>query len=227
MNDLANSAGDQYAQGVDPNPRQLLGQSMKQLWDIATGRPRTFTAAEKVFYDWLRSNGVDEWVPERPYLLVRDGVVRELVYSSFVWSGPRGWDSEHIAPGLGGEEVTRVARTVPLLVSVSPELRQACAEGGFKLVEEDRENGPLVWVMIGHDRHLSPQAYPFSDPETAAQAAWRWVRGNASPDAKPAEVEVAGHLLHVRYSPDGGEFDDAWVVERRLDGAVTEGWRGI
>lgn len=76
-------------------------------------RPATLKPCHRIAYDWLARNGVDEWLPENPTITIEDG---SLTYTSYRWSGPRGWDVENIErtddkAGLMAED-----RTVPLVV---------------------------------------------------------------------------------------------------------------
>lgn len=64
-------------------------------------------------YDWLAANGVNEWLPEQPVIEI-DRPAGTLRYTAYQWSGPRGWDAEHLR--LIGDDVAREWRTVPLVV---------------------------------------------------------------------------------------------------------------
>lgn len=67
-------------------------------------------------YDWLAQNRVNELLPERPTFTVEG---RRLTYTSFRWSGPRGWSLTHDDDALGEE-----FRTVPLLVPPTDAVRE-------------------------------------------------------------------------------------------------------
>lgn len=62
-----------------------------------------------VLYDWLKANGVDEWIPIKPEIRVHGG---KLSYRSFNWDGPRGWDAANLSPDQDDQPM----RTVPLVV---------------------------------------------------------------------------------------------------------------
>lgn len=113
-------------------------------------RSIALSADEAVVYDWLAANGVDEWLPQRPAFHVEGGDTPTLTYTSYLWSGERGWDAEHIARredlGDRGDTLTEL-RTVPLLVAADDRVRAACrcqglvlsGEGGnTRLSEADR-----------------------------------------------------------------------------------------
>ncbi len=79
-------------------------------------------------YEWLRANGVDEWVP--PGLLVRvEGTT--LAYTAYVWSGPRGWDMSQVQAGLPVE-----TRRVRLRRPVTGRVRQLARQQLLDLVEQ-------------------------------------------------------------------------------------------
>jgi hypothetical protein len=68
----------------------------------------TWTPDTLAVYDWLRANGVDEWLPQHP-TITTDG--QTLTYSTLQWDGERGWDASNIRPFQPHEPATR---TVPL-----------------------------------------------------------------------------------------------------------------
>lgn len=84
-------------------------------------------------YDWLALNGINEWLPQGPTLDIRGD---RLTYTAFVWNGPRGWDSSHIAMRRGEAPVER--RTVPLLVPLTARIRELLAAGGWSVMESGR-----------------------------------------------------------------------------------------
>ncbi len=59
----------------------------------------------KATYDWLKANGVDEWLPEQPTITV-DKAANTLTYDAFGWEGARGWDGGNIAVDNDGNVVT-------------------------------------------------------------------------------------------------------------------------
>lgn len=71
-------------------------------------------------YDWLAANGIREWLPENPVIVVADN---RIVFSAFVWTGPPGWDPQHIHP-----DFDTVTRTVPLQVPPSPRVAETLTE---------------------------------------------------------------------------------------------------
>lgn len=78
-----------------------------------TSRPELSPPAAKHLYDWLAKNGIDEWIPAYPKIVVSGG---QLTYTAFAFSGPRGYDAEHIALTPDKTDVEYEMRTVPLLV---------------------------------------------------------------------------------------------------------------
>lgn len=70
----------------------------------------------ELVYDWLAANGVNEWLPEYPAIVVGPS---RITFTSFVWLGRPGWDAEHMHPA--GDTLTR---SVPLVVSPSSEVAE-------------------------------------------------------------------------------------------------------
>jgi len=88
-------------------------------------------------YDWLEANGVDEWLPDRPMVVV-DYTTRTLSYQAFVWqSDRRGWNpSDMLIVGAGANRtVAQHWRTVRLKVEPSAEVIDGFAASGGSLVE--------------------------------------------------------------------------------------------
>ncbi len=84
-------------------------------------------------YDWLRANGVDEWIPEPGQVWAAGG---QLTYLAWQWAGRRGWDVNNILV-VDGREQTEW-RTVPLTAPVTARIRQLAREVGMRLVEARR-----------------------------------------------------------------------------------------
>lgn len=106
-------------------------------WIGAGGR----TALE--VYEWLKANGVDEWLPDEPDIYVAGG---ELTYTAWVWDGPRGWDMDHVRveDRGGGPAGVFELRTVPLLVPLTDRVRELARRASppgdvFRLFEDGIE----------------------------------------------------------------------------------------
>lgn len=75
----------------------------------------------KLVYDWLAENGVNEWLPENPRIVVAG---QQIVFTAFVWvKGPAGWDHEHMHP-----DMDTITRTVPLLKPPPPAVVEVLVE---------------------------------------------------------------------------------------------------
>lgn len=72
-----------------------------------------------------------------------------------------------------------------------------------------------VYVAMIHDRHVDPEAYVFSTPDTAIETARRMAAENARGNEVNVDP-VDGWLFHATYSVEG---DCVWVVEKTLDAA--------
>lgn len=97
------------------------------------------TDDERAVVVWFIANGVEEWLPENLQIAIDDTDDEiTLTYSSYEWTGPRGWDSAHIRHGVpsGGSEAIApvVARTVPLVAPLTPEVHAAIARAGGHIV---------------------------------------------------------------------------------------------
>lgn len=78
-------------------------------------------------YDWLKANGVDEWLPEGSTITL-DRDARTITYTSFVWEGPRGWDAMNFRADDVAAPTER--RTVPLLVEPDADTARVLAKFG-------------------------------------------------------------------------------------------------
>lgn len=104
-----------------------------------SGRPDVEAVAE--VYDWLALNGVSEWLPPNPVFTIRGG---RLIYTSYLWAGPRGWDINGVATvtGSGGQsEPATHLQEVPLLVAPTDRVRElarapAADRYRFELIED-------------------------------------------------------------------------------------------
>ncbi len=85
-------------------------------------------------YAWLAANGINEPLPEDPTIVVAGN---RIIYTSFVWLGPPGWDAEHMHPD--GDTITR---TVPLLQPPDDEVADILAE--LELFAAQRGRTPVV-----------------------------------------------------------------------------------
>lgn len=88
-----------------------------------------------VVYDWLAANGVDEWLPDKPTIVVRG---QRLEYEAFLWDGAaRGWDDAGIADAVddtGRMYIPKTWRTTALLVAPDAVVVEAAERGGAWLV---------------------------------------------------------------------------------------------
>ncbi|MEU8023779.1 hypothetical protein AB0B88_16340 [Micromonospora haikouensis] len=102
-----------------------------------TTHPRrpTFDPPYNELYDWLAANGIDEWLPESPTFVINPAA-GTLTYTGHAWTGPRGWDPQHMASSPGGDVIER--RTVPLLAPPTDRIRELCAATGAHLEEPGR-----------------------------------------------------------------------------------------
>lgn len=106
--------------------------AVAQTFASPTVRP-SFEPAIAEFYDWLKANGVDEWLPDQPEIEVAGD---RLTYTAFRWAGERGWVADFVrAPADDDDPVTEF-RTVPLLTPVTPRFRELSRVLGFALSEE-------------------------------------------------------------------------------------------
>jgi hypothetical protein len=83
-------------------------------------RPAISGRPAQVVYDWLDDNGVAEWLPEDPVILVAG---QRIVYTAFKWSGPRGWDIANVDP-----DFDTTVRAVPLQVPPPPDVEDILTE---------------------------------------------------------------------------------------------------
>jgi hypothetical protein len=88
----------------------------------------------RIAYEWLRVNGIDELIPDRP-LIVVDEPHRQLSVTCWAWKdGADRWDTAlnvtRLGDCLGTEE-----RTVALAVPLSKKVREAITRCGGRLVE--------------------------------------------------------------------------------------------
>jgi hypothetical protein len=69
-----------------------------------------------------------------------------------------------------------------------------------------------IYLAFVNDRHVDPDAEPFTTAEAAIAYARQQAEEN-SRDGTYEESEVRGWLFYASYSP---EDDDVWVVEKEL-----------
>lgn len=73
-----------------------------------------------------------------------------------------------------------------------------------------------IFIAMVNDRHVEPQAHPFSTAEAAIDYARRTAQEYAHSPEDFREEPVDGWLYHATYSVEG---DGVWVVEKTLDEA--------
>lgn len=99
------------------------------------GRPQMQPPYDEL-YDWLVANGINEWIPEAPALRI-DPAAGTLTYTSYLWSGPRGWSADGFQVDADGDPAVE-QRTVPLVVPPSERIRELLAGTGATLEEPGR-----------------------------------------------------------------------------------------
>jgi hypothetical protein len=72
---------------------------------------------------WLAANGIREWLPRDPRLVI-DEAAKAITYDSFLWiGGERGFNVEYIGDVDG--TATTDLRTVPYLSPITPQVMAA------------------------------------------------------------------------------------------------------
>jgi hypothetical protein len=94
-------------------------------------KPATMSRDETAVYAWLKANNIDEWIPENPTIVV-DKTANSITCSAFQWSGPRGWDAEHMKVGKDGKDgkVATERRLVKLIQVPDAKVIEAAGRAG-------------------------------------------------------------------------------------------------
>lgn len=167
-------------------------------------RPNFFPPDTTAAYDWFGRNGVDEYVPEGVAPVVVDEAAGTLTYTAFVWDGPRGWDSAHIALTPDRSEAATERRSVPLVEAPSPEVCEILAAQARRYRESCER--ALAGTLREAERLISTARRKLAAAQEAAESpvlTVRPVQGIAATgdlDAEARRLDALQGLASGRYS---------------------------
>lgn len=99
-------------------------------------RPSYLPADANESCDWFSANGVDECLPEKMNVIIGPAT---LTYTSFIWSGTRGWAAENLDVACLQKERTE-QRTVPLRSPLTERVRTLLEQYGHTVTTTGGES---------------------------------------------------------------------------------------
>ena len=99
------------------------------------------------------------------------------------------------------------------------ERRAQRAEAQVRNLGDGHAPGNVYLVMV-HDRHIEPAAYPFSTAQAAIEFAKAYADGHRN-GGTVREQHIDGWLYCASYN---AEEDSVWVIERAIDQAEDVPW---
>ncbi len=189
---------------------------------------------EQAVMAWLEANGVAEWLPEHPVIEVWNGA-NEIRYSSFVWDGPRGYDSENIAlhGPMGHQYLPIEQRIVPLVVPADENIERILNDRystAAKHLAEVNSTGLLkraihVYASDGIRYQVGHIEVPVTiecEPPTGVDA--RQVTARVVPGAPVVKIAVGEHegcsgdlALHAVIDSGNGRIEHGRGVNETIE----------